>query len=291
MKLTAADLNELAALAILAATAAGEMVATSRPQEVQRKEGAHSLASEVVTEIDERSEEMILDILNPSLERFELGLLTEEQEDGGSRFTTDFFWCVDPIDGTLPFIEGVPGYAVSIALVGSDGTPWIGVIYDPVEGTLFHAVKDAGAFRDREPWSPLSLDAGNVLSVYINRSFLSAAVHDAAMEQFAKIAQDRGLSGLQVHATAGAVMNASMALLAPPACYFAFPQPVGGGHIWDFAATACLYNELDAVATDIYGDPLDLNRADSTSMNHRGVLYVADATMAEQIQEIYRNLA
>ena len=50
-------------------------------------------------------------------------VLTEETEDDGGRLRADYFWCVDPLDGTLPFIEGRPGSAVSIALIARDGTP------------------------------------------------------------------------------------------------------------------------------------------------------------------------
>ena len=81
MKLSPADLSELADLAIAAATEAGQMIARSRPSEVEHKAGADSLASQVVTEIDRHSENIILDFLTPTLERFELGLLTEERDD------------------------------------------------------------------------------------------------------------------------------------------------------------------------------------------------------------------
>ena len=70
MKLSASDLSELADLAISAASEAGQMIARSRPGEVQHKlpqqAGTHSLASQVVTDIDRRSEDMIFDILAPS---------------------------------------------------------------------------------------------------------------------------------------------------------------------------------------------------------------------------------
>jgi len=40
---------------------------------------------------------------------------------------------------------------------------------------------------------------------------------------------------------------------------------------WDFAATACIYQELGLPATDFEGGKLDLNRQGSTFMNHQGV--------------------
>ena len=297
MKLSTSDLSELADLAILAASQAGQMIARSRPREIQYKDMQatardKSLASQVVTEIDRHSEDIILGILTPTLERFELGLLTEEQDDDGGRLTNDYFWCIDPLDGTLPFIEGSHGYAVSIALVGSDGTPVIGVVFDPVEATVLHAISEVGAFRNHRPWPTGKRPWGDVLSVFADRSFLVSDDHDVVVDALGQIARDMGLAGLRLHATSGAVMNACGVLANPPACYVKYPRPTNGGgsSLWDFAATACLFYEVGAVATDIHGGPLDLNRADSSYMNHRGVLFATDEVLAQRIRAIDRGL-
>lgn len=290
MTISSADLRQLADLAILAASEAGQMIARSRPAEVERKPGGANLASQVVTEIDRLSQDLILDMLGPTLGRFNLGLLTEEQDDDRSRLTADYFWCIDPLDGTLPFIEGSPGYAVSIALVSNDGTPVIGVVYDPVEGSLLHAIAGQGAFVDGREWSaePVSRSLepkDEVLSVFADRSFLTRDDRDAVVEALEQIAGDLGLlTGLRLDATRGAVMNALGVLSNPRACYFKPPGPRGGGSLWDFAATACLFQEAGAVATDIHGNALDLNRADSSFMNHRGVLFATDEELAEKIR-------
>lgn len=289
MKFSTFELEELAELAVAAATAAAQMISRSRPQDVQHKAGGDSPASQVVTEIDRRSEDLILEGLAPTLKPFELGLLAEEHDDNGSRFESDYFWCVDPLDGTLPFIEGTPGYAVSIALVGNDGIPWIGVIVDPVEATVFHAIRGVGAFRNREPWSGDPQPRGEVLSVFADRSFVAADDHDEVFADLERAADDLGLRGVQLHTTGGAVMNACNVLTSGPACYFKLPKPAGGGSLWDFAATACLAREVGAVATDIHGDPLDLNRPDSTFMNHRGVLFATDETLAQRLRAIHQS--
>ncbi len=284
MKLSTAQLSELADVAIEAATAAGEMIAGSRPQNVQHKAGGESLASQVVTEVDRRSEDIILAALMPTLERFEVGLLTEEQADDGSRLTAGYFWCIDPLDGTLPFIEGSAGYAVSIALVGRDGVPHIGVVYDPVEATLLHAIAGGGVFRNGEPWAPQWNEAGSDLSVFADRSFLEQDDYHEQMQALEQVAVELGLSGVRIDATGGAVMNACRVLANPPSCYVKLPKSAGGGSVWDFAATALLFAEAGAVATDIYGGPLDLNRADSTFMNHRGVLFATDEALAQRLR-------
>ena len=86
-------------------------------------------------------------------------------------------------------------------------------------------------------------------------------------------------------------MNACWVLEKAPACYFKFPKPEdGGGSLWDYAATASLFHEAGAVASDIYGKPLDLNRPDSTFMNHRGVLFTNNHDMAERVMGLYTKL-
>ncbi len=284
MNASPTELNELADVAIRAATEAGRMIAQSRPTDIQHKPGTDSLASQVVTEIDRRSENIILDIVGPTLERFELGLLTEEQDDDQSRLTADYFWSIDPLDGTLPFIEGTPGYAVSIALVSRDGMPQIGVVYDPVENTLFSAVAGAGVFRNGLPLSTDAVPSSDVLSVFADRSFIDQDDHDDIVDELSQLARSMGLRGVRFHTTSGAVMNACGVLTNAPACYVKRPKPTGGGSLWDFAATACLFNEAGAIATDISGNRLDLNRADSTSMNHRGVLFATGEQLARQIR-------
>jgi len=83
-------------------------------------------------------------------------------------------------------------------------------------------------------------------------------------------------------------MNAIWVLENAPACYFKFPKPEnGGGSLWDFAATACIFREVGAIASDIYGAPLDLNRPDSTFMNHRGILFTADHESAQRIIDLF----
>ncbi|MEZ4955040.1 MAG: inositol monophosphatase family protein [Saprospiraceae bacterium] len=44
------------------------------------------------------------------------------------------------MDGTLAFINKHPGFSVSIALIANDGTPHIGVVYDPSTDTLYQAI-------------------------------------------------------------------------------------------------------------------------------------------------------
>lgn len=281
MILAPQDLNTLCDYAIAAARTAGKHISETRPTDVQRKSSGDNLASQVLTEVDGQSQEMILQILDPTFAEFDLALLTEESADDGSRLDKDYFWCIDPIDGTLPYIEGVPGYAVSIAMVSKAGVPQIGVVYDPVEHTLYHAIKRQGAFRNSVPWKLLSETSGR-LQFFADRS--------AAKESYC-IDAAKTLDA-EITSTGGGVMNALWCLENPPACYFKFPKSSeGGGSLWDYAATACIFHEIGAVASDAFGAPLDLNRSDSSYMNHRGILYATNRGLAQKLIRMKEELA
>jgi myo-inositol-1(or 4)-monophosphatase len=73
------------------------------------------------------------------------GWLSEESVDDVRRLQCKRAWVVDPIDGTREYIEGVPEYAVSVALVDS-GVPVLACVYNPETDELFSAQHGAGTF-------------------------------------------------------------------------------------------------------------------------------------------------
>lgn len=293
MQLSIHDLYLLSQCAVSAALQAGQMIANFKRDKliVNTKQAGASLASQVVTEVDHLSQSIILQNLQQSCAIYDLAILTEESPDDGSRLEKDFFWCIDPLDGTLPFIEGVAGYSVSIALVSREGIPTIGVIYDPMQQTLYYAIKGAGAFRDGKPWQLSSLKPHSPLIFIADRSFAKHPKYPEVLNQLEGIAKTLGHTGIEIIQQGGAAMNACWVLENSPACYFKFPGAhPGGGGLWDFSAAACLFNEMNAVVSDIYGQPLDLNRADSVFMNHRGVLFAPDEKLAKLIRGLYKDL-
>jgi len=282
--------------AISAAYQAGHLITrhSQQPLSVQNKAAGVSLASQVVTEVDHLCQELILATLLPTCEKFDIAVLSEESTDDKKRLQKDFFWCVDPLDGTLPFIEQTSGFAVSIALVSRSGVPIIGVIYDPLEQTLYHAIKDSGAFRNNNPWQlKPDLDLkGQYLTIVSDRSFVQQNYYAQIMAELKTIANTLGTEDIKTIQHGGAAMNACWVLENSPGCYFKFPKPQnGGGSLWDYAATACLFHEMGGIVSDIHGNPLDLNRSDSAFMNHKGIIYASNVQIAEQIKTMYSRVS
>ena len=73
------------------------------------------------------------------------GWLSEETVDTEERLSKNRVWIVDPLDGTKEFIEGIPHFSVSIAMV-YDGRPVVGVIYNPATNEMFSCEKSKGVY-------------------------------------------------------------------------------------------------------------------------------------------------
>ncbi|MCP4304862.1 MAG: inositol monophosphatase [bacterium] len=98
-----------------------------------------------VTEVDRASEEAIVDLL--TTHRPDDGLLGEE---GSSRKSAGRRWIIDPLDGTVNFVHGIPNVGVSVALYDGN-TPLVGVVHDPLRDEVFAASAGGGTTCNGEP--------------------------------------------------------------------------------------------------------------------------------------------
>ena len=102
--------------------------------------------SDFVTNADTKAEKIIIDELTRSRKNY--SILSEES---GSKENKDIdnVWIIDPIDGTINFLHGVPHFAISIALK-SNNEIVSGLIYDPIKDEMFYAEKNNGAFFNNQ---------------------------------------------------------------------------------------------------------------------------------------------
>jgi len=107
---------------------------------------AKSSPTDLVSEADHAAERLIRERLAAA--RPGDGFLGEEG--GDEQGTTSLRWVVDPLDGTINFLFGIPQWAVSIACEDADGT-LAGVIYDPMRDELWTAERDGAALLDGRP--------------------------------------------------------------------------------------------------------------------------------------------
>ena len=95
-----------------------------------------------VSSADKRTEKIIIDELQKAHPDY--GIITEEAGHI-NKSNTQNRWIIDPIDGTINFLHGIPHFAISIALKSFDEIV-SGLIFDPIKNEMFYAEKNKGAY-------------------------------------------------------------------------------------------------------------------------------------------------
>ncbi|WP_329221738.1 inositol monophosphatase [Streptomyces sp. NBC_01485] len=131
--------TELLVLAKAAARRAGELLRDGRPADLAVA-ATKSSPIDVVTEMDIAAEKLITGLL--SEHRPDDGFLGEEG--ASSEGSSGIRWVIDPLDGTVNYLYGLPTWSVSIA-AEQDGETVVGVVEIPMRGETYHAVRGGGA--------------------------------------------------------------------------------------------------------------------------------------------------
>jgi len=225
-------------IACVAAAKAGGAVLRTYFRKLAPGMVAEKSKNDLVTEADRASEAVIQAELAA---RFpEYAFLGEES---GARGVGALGWIVDPLDGTLNFVQGFPHWCVSVALWDAAG-PLAGCIYDPLREDLFVAVRGQGATWNGAPMA-VSGQAG------LDGAFLATGFAYQLGERFETY--NRALTPI-FHRAQGIRRAGSAALdLAHTACgiYDGFFEM--GLKKWDFAAGALLVTEAGGVVSDWRG--------------------------------------
>ncbi|MFH8684307.1 inositol monophosphatase family protein [Streptomyces lydicus] len=137
--------DELLDIALEAAHRAGVLLRDGRPADLGVA-ATKSSPIDVVTEMDLASEKLITGFIGER--RPDDGFLGEEG--ASSAGTSGIRWVIDPIDGTVNYLYGLPSWAVSIA-AERDGEVVVGVVAAPMRGETYRAVLGRGAFSNDEP--------------------------------------------------------------------------------------------------------------------------------------------
>ena len=110
----------------------------------------HKTATDVVTEADHRSEEMVIEAIR---RKFPDDAILAEESGAHSAppgATSGRTWVIDPLDGTVNYANGLPVFCVSIGLVVGD-RPSVGVVLDPTRDETFAATADGPATLNGRP--------------------------------------------------------------------------------------------------------------------------------------------
>ena len=114
--------------------------------EIEKLQVSKKGPKDFVTNSDLRAEKIIIDELKKGRPNY--SIISEENGIENNKDSKNT-WIIDPIDGTINFLHGIPHFAISIALL-SNNEIVSGLIFDPIKNELFFAEKNNGAFYNNQ---------------------------------------------------------------------------------------------------------------------------------------------
>lgn len=187
----------------------------------------------------------------------------------------EYFWLVDPLDGTKEFISGSGDYTVNIALIHK-GEPVLGVVYAPVHGELYAACGEGTAIKWNEDNETEKLirvrrvpDKG--LTVVSSKSFGKGERLEAFLEHY-KI-QKRIQRGSSLKICSVASGKADM-----------YPR-FGMTCEWDTAAAHAILRSAGGFLSDIDGNELTYGGRDSKFLNPEFIARSSSVDLPHQVSE------
>ena len=257
----AADLAREAGAAILALY--------KEPIDVEQKSYADDY--EPVTEADRVANGIIVDRLASEFPRD--GILAEESIDTDRRLEKSRVWMVDPLDGTTGFIQGNGDFAVQIGLV-ENGECVVGVVYQPLSGLMYRAVRGAGSWVERPnfPTERATVsDRTDLMKMRLaaSRSHRSPRMNRVVSSLGFREEVQRGSVGIKV------------GLIVEQECdVYIHLSP--RTKQWDTCAPQLILTEAGGKLTDLFGRKLCYNTAD---IQNRNGLVATNGVAHKQIVE------
>jgi len=198
-----------------------------------------------VTEADLACERVILEGLGREFPGD--AIVSEETRNGGAPGGARRIWCVDPIDGTREYADGLPEYACMIGLL-VDGAPAAGALSLPADGTLFWGWRGGGVWMDGARVTlPRLTDPSRAIAIH-SRSHQSARLKEALR----RLAPARTVPAGSIGYKVGWLLSGRAHL---------YLHPKGGTMWWDSVGPAALVMAAGGSASDATGTPLDYTAA------------------------------
>ena len=110
--------------------------------EIEKLQVSRKGPSDFVTNSDLKAERIIIEELKKARPGY--SIISEENGIEKNKDSNNT-WIIDPIDGTINFLHGIPHFAISIALKSNDEIV-SGLIFDPIKNEMFFAEKESGAY-------------------------------------------------------------------------------------------------------------------------------------------------
>lgn len=247
--------------AIKAAQRGGEILAKYFEQPILEREEKDDKS--FVTKADTGAEAAIVNILKKEFP--DHGFVGEEGAD--ERTDAEYCWVIDPLDGTRNFVNGIPIFAISIALVRA-GTVVAAVVHNPVTRSLYAAERGKGATYNGAP-AHVSAQVATAGVVTFGpgqkeKDKLNALLTNA--ETYFKSKRYLGCTALELSYVARGGTEAYVCI---------------GLKQWDYAAGALLVQEAGGTITDFDGKPCTIDQNYFIASN--GVAHGAALSLVQSI--------
>ena len=231
-------MNSNLKLAIDASLNAGKIIMKYYRDDYEIKEkGYHN----PVTTADNEADSFLKSELTNA--RPDYGWLSEETVDSEDRLGKEKVWIVDPLDGTKEFIEGVPQFVVSVALV-EYGVPIVGVLHNPVTKETFYASKGNGTYFDDVIHNCSVKESTTDMVILNSRSETRKGLWEPHKQHFKKL---KPIGSVAYKMGLTAIGKADI---------FATLRPKNE---WDICAGTCLINEAGGKVINLNGEKITFN--------------------------------
>ncbi len=201
----------------------------------------HKGVIDLVSEADRQSEQFLLDSIRSHFP----GDRIVAEESGELAGAADRVWYIDPLDGTVNYVHGIPIYSVSIAYAEA-GELRLSVVYDPSRDECFSAEAGVGAWLNGQPIHPSNTSDLDHALLVTGFSYDIRTNPDNNLDHYAHLA----LHSQGVRRLGSAALDL---------CCVACGRFDGFWELrlksWDVAAGALVARQAGAVVTDIAGGP------------------------------------
>lgn len=214
-------------------------------------------ASDFATKADVEAERIIVKILSNHFPSH--NILAEEGS--GIKKGSEYTWAIDPIDGTISYVAGIPNFTVSIGLL-KNNLPILGVIYHVTAKDLYYAEKNKGTFlndqkisvnhKDELAKSVLSFDFGHKNSRQEKfNTYISPLLNKVGY------VYSLGSGALELAYTSCGILEAL----------------IQTGGVWDVLAGTVIVREAGGKVTDLEGEEIDWTKDQITIIASNGLIH------------------
>ena len=224
------------------------------PLKIKQKNFADD--AQPVTQADTIANDLI--VSNLKREFPDDGILAEESIDTERRLAKSRVWMVDPLDGTNGFSDGNGDFAVQIGLA-EDGLCILGVVYQPLPGVMYRAVRGEGTWIERPQFEPVRATVSQThtipeMRLAASRSHRSPRMNKVVDQFGFKEEVQRGSVGIKI------------GLLIEQQCDV-YIHLSSRTKQWDTCAPEVVLTEAGGRITDLFGYPLNYNVPDVQNRN------------------------